>query len=77
MEKLKYDSLYKFIVSIGIAIIILPFIDSGLENQKFNKYAIMANGAGITKIWSLDKLEIYSLNFIFINKTLHDYKLSF
>ena len=26
MEKLKYDSLYKFIVSIGIVIIILPFI---------------------------------------------------
>lgn len=26
MEKLKYDSLYKFIVSIGIAIIVLPFI---------------------------------------------------
>ena len=26
MEKLKYDSLYKFIVSIGIMIIILPFI---------------------------------------------------
>ena len=26
MEKLRYDSLYKFIVSIGIAIIILPFI---------------------------------------------------
>ena len=26
MDKLKYDSLYKFIVSIGIVIIILPFI---------------------------------------------------
>ena len=25
MEKLKYDSLYKFIVSIGIVIVILPF----------------------------------------------------
>lgn len=26
MEKLRYDSLYKFIVSVGIVIMILPFV---------------------------------------------------
>ena len=51
MEKLKYDSLYKFIVSIGIVIIILPFIfifsllntkDIILLEQNY-KYIILSN----------------------------------
>lgn len=42
MEKIKYDSLYKFIVSIGIAIIVFPFMFM-IWIFNFNDIVIISN----------------------------------
>lgn len=63
MDKLKYDSIYKFIVSLGIIIIVLPFIISYYFFN--NNEIILINQEQISKLTEISvKIVEFKQNFI-------------